>query len=104
MITMQELLKRAIDLQASDLHLTAGAPPLYRIDGSLVRTNTDNLTPDQVLKLGYSVMTDQQRKHFEQNSEVDFSFGVQNLGRYRANVYLQRGCAKIGRASCRERV
>jgi twitching motility protein PilT len=90
---MQELLKRAAELNASDLHVTAGAPPLYRIDGRLVRTNVDRLAPDQVLKLAYSVMTEQQRKLFEQNREVDFSFGVQNLGRYRANVFLQRGCA-----------
>ncbi len=93
MITMQELLKRATELTASDLHLTAGAPPLFRIDGRLVRTNAEKLNPEQVLKLAYSVMTEQQRKLFEQNREVDFSFGVQNLGRYRANVFLQRGCA-----------
>jgi twitching motility protein PilT len=92
MTTIQELLKRAVDLQASDLHLTAGASPLYRIDGKLIPSSADKLGADQVLKLAYSVMTEQQRKLFEQNKEVDFSFSVQNLGRYRANVFLQRGC------------
>jgi twitching motility protein PilT len=92
MSTIQELLKRAVDLQASDLHLTAGSSPLYRIDGKLIASSSDKLTSDQVLKLAYSVMTEQQRKLFEQNKEVDFSFSVQNLGRYRANIFLQRGC------------
>lgn len=92
MATIQELLKRAIDLRASDLHLTAGAPPLFRVDGKLSPSSAEPLSPDQVLKLTYSIMTEQQRKKFEQNKEVDFSFGIQNLGRYRANVFLQRGC------------
>ncbi len=92
MITMQELLKHAATLGASDLHLTAGAPPLYRIDGRLVPVKAEKLVPEQVLKLAYSIMTDQQKKSFEQNKEIDFSFGIQNLGRYRSNVYLQRGC------------
>jgi twitching motility protein PilT len=93
MITIQELLKRAVDISASDLHLTVGSSPLFRVDGKLQPSSTDKLAADQVLKLAYSVMTEQQRKLFEQNKEVDFSFGVQNLGRYRANVFLQRGCA-----------
>ncbi|MBD3314905.1 MAG: PilT/PilU family type 4a pilus ATPase [Chitinivibrionales bacterium] len=92
MQTMQELLKRAVDMSASDVHLTAGAPPLYRIDGRLVPTSADSLAPDEVLRLSYSVMNEHQRKFFEQKKEVDFSFGVQNLGRFRANVFLQRGC------------
>ncbi len=93
MATMQELLRQTVDLMASDLHLTAGAPPLFRVDGRLVPHAGDRLSPDEVLKLAYSVMTEQQRKGFEQKKEIDFSFGVQNLGRFRANVYLQRGCA-----------
>lgn len=92
MITMHDMLKRMGDLQASDLHLTAGSPPLYRVDGSLVPKETERLTGEQVLKLAYSIMNEAQKKIFEQNKEVDFSFGVQNLSRYRANVFLQRGC------------
>jgi twitching motility protein PilT len=93
MATMHELLKQMLDLFASDLHLTAGAPPMFRIDGKLVPMSSDKLGADQILKLGYSVMNEQQKKIFEQKKEVDFSFGVQNLARFRANVFLQRGCA-----------
>jgi twitching motility protein PilT len=92
MATMHELLKQMLDLFASDLHLTAGAPPMFRIDGKLVPMSSDKLGADQILKLGYSVMNEQQKKIFEQKKEVDFSFGVQNLARFRANVFLQRGC------------
>jgi twitching motility protein PilT len=90
---MHDLLKQMLDLFASDLHLTAGSPPLFRIDGKLAPMTADKLSPDQILKLAYSVMNEQQRKIFEQKKEVDFSFGVQNLSRFRANVFLQRGCA-----------
>jgi twitching motility protein PilT len=91
---MHDMLKRMGDIQASDLHLTANSPPLYRVDGSLIPKDTERLAGDQVLKLAYSIMNESQKKSFEQNKEVDFSFGVQNLARYRANVYLQRGsCA-----------
>jgi twitching motility protein PilT len=92
MATMHELLKQMLDLFASDLHLTAGAPPMFRIDGKLVPMSADKLAADQILKLSYSVMNEQQKKIFEQKKEVDFSFGVQNLSRFRANVFLQRGC------------
>jgi twitching motility protein PilT len=92
MLSMHDMLKRMGEFQASDLHLTAGSPPLYRIDGSLIPKDTERLAGDQVLKLAYSIMNEAQKKAFEQNKEVDFSFGVQNLARYRANVYLQRGC------------
>jgi len=93
MATMHDLLKQMLDLFASDLHLTAGAPPLFRIDGRLLPMSAEKLNPDQILKLSYSVMNEQQKKIFEQKKEVDFSFGVQNLSRFRANVFLQRGCA-----------
>ena len=92
MLSMHDMLKRMMELNASDLHLTAGSPPLYRIDGSLVPTEAERVVPEQVLKLAYSIMNEAQKKTFEQKKEVDFSFGVQNLARYRANVYLQRGC------------
>jgi len=89
---MPELLKQMIDMFASDLHLTAGASPLFRIDGRLLPTSADKLNAEQILKLSYSVMNEQQKKTFEQKKEVDFSFGIQNLARFRANVFLQRGC------------
>jgi len=90
---MHELLTAMIDRRASDLHMIAGAPPLYRIDGDLQAISPDKMTPDEVLKLSYSIMNESQRKIFEQKKEVDFSFGVQNLSRFRANVFLQRGGA-----------
>lgn len=92
MATIQELLKKAVELHSSDLHLTAGSAPLFRIDGRLVPYTSDRLTPDQVQRLAYNLMTEQQRKTYEQEKEVDFSFGIHNLGRFRANVFLQRGC------------
>ena len=92
---MHDMLKQMIDLRASDIHLTAGSAPLYRIDGRLVPTNAERLVPDEVLKLAYSIMNEAQRKVFEQKKEVDFSFGVQNLSRFRSNVYLQRGCCAV---------
>lgn len=95
MLTMHEMLKRMSELNASDLHLTSGSPPLYRVDGSLIPTETEKLQPEQILKLAYSIMSEGQKKIFEQKKEVDFSFGVQNLSRYRANVFLQRGCCSV---------
>lgn len=92
MVTIQELLKKTNEINASDLHLTAGSPPLFRVDGKLKPNTSEKLTPDQVQKLAYNIMSEQQRKRFEQNKEVDFSFSVQNIGRFRANVFLQRGC------------
>ena len=90
---MHELLTYMLEIRASDLHLTVSSPPLFRVDGGLTPKGVDRLTADQVLKLAYSVMSEQQRKEFEQKKEVDFSFGVQNIARFRANVYLQKGCA-----------
>ncbi len=92
MVSMHDLLKRMAEKNASDLHLTTGSSPLLRIDGRLLPTDAERLSPDQVLKLAYSIMNETQKKVFEQKKEVDFSFGVQNLSRYRANVFLQRGC------------
>jgi len=92
MVTIQELLTKAVELKASDIHITAGSPPLLRISGALKPISNEKVTPEQSQRLAYNVMTEQQRKTFEQNKEVDFSFGVANLGRFRANVFQQRGC------------
>lgn len=92
MATAHELLTLMIERRASDLHLTAGSPPLFRVDGRLIAFSPEKIAPDQVLKLAYSIMSEQQKKTFEQKKEVDFSFGVQNLSRFRANVFQQRGC------------
>jgi twitching motility protein PilT len=92
MVSMHEMLSYMLEIHASDLHLTVNSPPLFRVDGRLNPKGVDRLAADQVLKLAYSVMNEQQRKEFEQKKEVDFSFGVQNVSRFRANVFLQRGC------------
>ncbi|ERP32059.1 type IV pilus twitching motility protein PilT [Chitinivibrio alkaliphilus] len=92
MASFQELLKKCLDLGASDVHITAGLPPMYRIDGKLNPGGTERLNKTQTEALAYSIMTEKQRKHFEQNNEIDFSFGAKNIGRFRANVFLQRGC------------
>ncbi|MDD3626775.1 MAG: type IV pilus twitching motility protein PilT, partial [bacterium] len=79
------------DLDASDLHLTVGVPPTIRKDGSLMPLPYAKLSAEKVQSLAYSVLTDKQKKEFEQNNELDLSFGITNLSRFRANVFKQRG-------------
>jgi len=80
-----------IDKGASDMHITTGSPPLLRIDGSVVPLKLDPLTPVETKQLCYSVLTEEQRLEFEKKKELDLSFGVKNLSRYRANIFQQRG-------------
>ena len=95
-LSIRALLDEMIDRQASDLHLTAGERPKLRIDGDLVSSNVDHiLTPKDTLQLTYSILTENQKKKFEQEDELDFSFGIQNLARFRGNVYRQRGCVAL---------
>jgi twitching motility protein PilT len=91
MISLRELLDEMMRLNASDLHLTAGLPPMYRVDGDLAPSKFEVLSPDQCRTLAYSVLNDEQKKLFENEKELDLSFGVQGMSRFRANVYLQRG-------------
>ncbi len=82
-----------IQRKASDLHLTVGERPLLRLDGDLSPASVDRvLAPKDTLSLAYSILTLQQKKRFETEDELDFSFGVQNLSRFRGNCYKQRGC------------
>ena len=87
-----------IEKEASDLHITAGERPKLRVDGDIVATAsvTDVLTPKDTLHLAYSVLTENQKKRFETEDELDFSFGIQNLARFRGNVFKQRGCVLDG--------
>jgi twitching motility protein PilT len=94
-VTLRQLLDDMAQRRASDLHLTAGVPPEFRIDGLLVPSEYDVLTPDGTASLAYSVMSDEQRKRFETTKELDFSFGIKNLARFRANVFLQRGVVSM---------
>jgi twitching motility protein PilT len=81
-----------LDKGASDLHVTAGSPPRLRIDNELVRLQTDPLGPVDTKTLCYSVMNDAQKLRFEEDLEIDFSFGIRGLARFRANVYMQQSC------------
>jgi twitching motility protein PilT len=91
MVTLRELLEEMVKRNASDLHLTVGTPPQLRIDGSLTRTSHDVLTSEMTMKLAYSIMNEKQRKKFEEKNELDLSFGIENLSRFRCNVFMQRG-------------
>ena len=91
MFTLRELLEQMIKMDASDLHLTVGSPPVVRVDGKLQRLNFDLLTSEQTKKLSYSMLNEKQKLKFEQNSELDFSFGIEKMSRFRCNLFLQRG-------------
>src|SRR6202789_3124691 len=90
-ISLQQLLKAMIDQNASDLHITTSTPPTLRILGKMVRVKTAPLTSADTKALCYSVLTDIQKSKFEEERELDFSFGVKNLARFRANLFYQRG-------------
>jgi twitching motility protein PilT len=91
MLTLAEMLQRAIQAGASDLHLTIGTPPQYRVDGKLRPMDLPPLTPADTKRLAYSVMTDTQKHAFEEKWEFDFSFGIKDLCRFRGNIFTQRG-------------
>ncbi|MEW5984449.1 MAG: type IV pilus twitching motility protein PilT [Acidobacteriota bacterium] len=88
---LPELLRTTLDMGASDLHLTAGSPPQVRVNGKLHRLPMDDLTPSDTKQLAYSVLTDAQKKRFEETLELDFAFGVRGLARFRCNIFSQRG-------------
>ncbi|HKA87308.1 MAG TPA: type IV pilus twitching motility protein PilT [Haliangiales bacterium] len=90
-INLHQLLKVMLEKGASDLHITTGTPPQLRIDGQLIPLKVDPLMPVDTKQLCYSILTDAQKLRFEEDQELDLSFGVKNLARFRANVYLQRG-------------
>ncbi len=95
-INLRALLQEMIQRGASDLHVTVGNPAMIRVDGDLVRSKIGQaLTPKNTLTLAYSILTENQKKRFEVEDELDFSFGVQNLSRFRGNVYKQRGCVAM---------
>ena len=89
--SLRQLLKLMIDRGASDLHITTGTPPQLRIDGRLVPLKTAPLGPVETKSLCYEVMTEEQKVRFEKENELDFSFGVKGVSRFRANVFVQRG-------------
>ena len=95
-LSLRQLLQEMISKGASDLHVTVGEHPKIRIDGDLVNSSVNQvLQPRDTLQLSYSILTESQKKRFETEDELDFSFGVQNLSRFRGNVYKQRGCVAM---------
>ena len=92
MRTLEDFLRYMVENDATDLHITTGAPPKIRVRGELVPIpGTDVLGPEDTQRLCYSVMNDAQRQKFEEEHEVDFSFGIRGLARFRTNVFRQRG-------------
>src|SRR5882672_558690 len=90
-ITLSELLKKMIELGGSDLHITTNTPPQVRVDGLLRPLEYPEMTPAETKQLAYSVLTDAQKHRFEETLELDFSFGIKGLSRFRANIFNQRG-------------
>jgi twitching motility protein PilT len=91
MPTLPELLKATVELSGSDLHITTATPPQVRVHGQLQRLEGTDLTPSETKQLCYSVLTDAQKKRFEETLELDFSFGIKGLARFRCNMFNQRG-------------
>lgn len=95
-VNLRALLEEMIEKDASDLHLVAGERPKLRVDGDIISASSDEvLTPKDTLGLAYSVLTENQKKKFETENELDFSFGIQNLARFRGNCFKQRGCVSL---------
>src|SRR6201997_2638841 len=90
-LSLSDLLKRMLEMSGSDLHITTNSPPQVRVHGHLVPLDLPQLTPAETKQLAYSVMTDSQKHRFEENLELDFSFGLKGLARFRANCFNQRG-------------
>jgi twitching motility protein PilT len=90
-MTLPELLKKTVELQGSDLHITISTPPQVRVHGHLQRLDGPELAPSDTKALTYSVLTDSQKKRFEESLELDFSFGIKGLARFRCNMFNQRG-------------
>ena len=92
MATLPDLLKEMVAMQGSDLHLSIGSVPQTRVHGELEKmTQHAELTPTETKSLSYAVLTDAQKKRFEETKELDFSFGIRGLARFRCNMFNQKG-------------
>jgi twitching motility protein PilT len=91
MATLPELLRTLVDMGGSDLHITTGTPPQVRVHGHLQRLDGGEMVPSETKQLAYSVLTDAQKKRFEEHLELDFSFGIKGVARFRCNMFNQRG-------------
>src|ERR1041384_8134839 len=95
-VNLRALLEEMIEKDASDLHIVAGERPKIRVDGDITSASSEEvLTPKDTLSLAYSVLTENQKKRFETENELDFSFGIQTLAGFRGNCFKQRGCVSL---------
>lgn len=90
-LQIQQLFKVMVDNGSSDLHLTVGSAPAMRVSGEIVRVKVGSLTPDDTKRLIYQILTEKQKAELEKNLELDFSFGIKGLARFRANVFYSKG-------------
>ena len=88
---IDDLLKEVIGYKASDLHISAGLPPVIRVDGNLLRTKYNPFTPSDIENLLFPMLSNEQRRNLEQNWELDMSYGITDIGRFRVNIYKNRG-------------
>ncbi|WP_144678722.1 MULTISPECIES: type IV pilus twitching motility protein PilT [Desulfitobacterium] len=95
MMTIEQLLKEAAQRRASDIHLTVDSPPVFRIDGSLVRAEEEILTPNVLDEMARTLMDSAQSSKFKESGEIDFSHSIPDVGRFRVNAFRQRGAAGI---------
>ena len=91
MVSVVELLKQAKEAGASDLHITVGIPPKMRVNGKLITMDYPRMMPDNTMEALLEVMNEQQRLKFEEKGELDMSFSVPEMGRFRVNAFKQRG-------------
>ena len=90
-LSLSDLLKKLLEMNGSDLHITTNSPPQIRVDGALRPLDMPPMTPSETKQLAYSVLTDAQKHRFEEHLELDFSFGIKGLARFRGNIFNQRG-------------
>ncbi len=90
-LSLNAMLKTMVEQGGSDLHITINSPPQVRVDGVLRPLNTPPLTPTETKQIAYSILTDNQKHRLEEQLEIDFSFGIRGMARFRANVFHQRG-------------
>lgn len=90
-VALTTLLKTMVEQDASDLHITVGAPPEFRIQGKMAKVKMDPLTPEDTKELCYSILTESQRAEFEEAMELDLSFGIKDVSRFRGNIFYQKG-------------
>jgi twitching motility protein PilT len=91
-LSIDDLLRRAVESKASDLHLKVGNHPYLRVDGELnPLADVPRVTPEEMLSMAFSMMTNRQKQKFKETAELDMAYGVAGLGRFRVNVFQQRG-------------